>query len=620
MFFARKSPSRKRLVSRRFGVEPLERRELLSINLSGTELQILGTATSDTASVWTAPYLIYAELNGVRQSWLISSVASVYFSGYESGDTFINYTNLPTTASGGAGNDRITGGTGSDTMYGGDGDDFLDGVAGSDTLRGGNGNDRLEGGDGVDLLYGEAGADVLYGEHGNDTIYGGTGNDTAYAGAGNDATYGEAGNDYLSGEDGDDTIYAGDGDDTIYGHNGIDRLHGDNGNDTVYAGNDNDYVYGEAGDDILHGEAGNDYVYGGDDNDRVYGDGGNDRVYGDAGNDRVYGDAGDDRVYGGNGDDHLYGGSGADRFEGGSGSDTLVSIDAAATDTLFGGSNSDSFWTDNSDTISDATASELATNVHRVRSFANRADRTLDGDRIADPTDGTEYKNFADRPLFAVAGPTANDIDQGSLGDCWLLASMGAMAQANPNAVRQTVVDLGDGTYAVRLGGSSYYRVDADLPTRSATSWTPVYGGLGVDNSLWAAIVEKAFADYRTGANTYASLASGPGTEGLRGVNGQSVDWKAFDEYGSAQGLVNDIASKFDSGRAVVCGIGTVGGGASLIGNHAYTVVGVNRNAAGTVVSVILRNPHGPAGPASVTVTRAQLYACVGDVSWGSAA
>lgn len=440
MFFARKSPSRKRRVSRRFGVEPLERRELLSINLSGTELQILGTATSDTASVWTAPYLIYAELNGVRQSWLISSVASVYFSGYEGGDTFTNYTNLPTTASGGAGNDRITSGTGNDT------------------------------------------------------------------------------------------------------------------------------------------------------------------------------------IYGGNGDDHLYGGSGADQFEGGSGSDTLVSIDAAATDTLFGGANSDSFWTDDSDTISDATASESATNVHRVRSFANGADRTLDGDRIADPTDGTEYKNFADRPLFAAAGPTANDIDQGSLGDCWLLASMGAMAQANPNAVRQTVVDLGDGTYAVRLGGSSYYRVDADLPTRIATSWTPVYGGLGVDNSLWAAVVEKAFADYRTGANTYASLASGPGTEGLRGVNGQSVDWKAYDEYGSAQGLVNDIASKFDSGRAVVCVIGTVGGGAPLIGNHAYTVVGVNRNAAGTVVSVILRNPHGPAGPASVTVTRAQLYACVGDVSWGSVA
>ncbi len=57
---------------------------------------------------------------------------------------------------------------------------------------------------------------------------------------------------------------------------------------------------------------------------------------------------------------------------------------------------------------------------------------------------------------------------------------------------------------------------------------------------------------------------------------------------------------------------------------HQYTVVRVNRNSAGTVTSVVLRNPWGVDGAGSdgsddgfVTLTTAQIYAHQGAVNWG---
>ena len=84
------------------------------------------------------------------------------------------------------------------------------------------------------------------------------------------------------------------------------------------------------------------------------------------------------------------------------------------------------------DTVGDATSSELAESVHRIAGFENGADRTLDGDQIANPLDGPNYKNFADRPLFADAGPSEQDVHQGDLGDCGLLAAMGRRGLHQP--------------------------------------------------------------------------------------------------------------------------------------------------------------------------------------------
>jgi hypothetical protein len=197
---------------------------------------------------------------------------------------------------------------------------------------------------------------------------------------------------------------------------------------------------------------------------------------------------------------------------------------------------------------------------------------------------------------------------------------MGAVAGADPNTIRQTVASLGDDTYVVRLGGDDFYRVDADLPTRSRASWTPIYAGLGVDDSLWVAIVEKAYTHHRTGADTYESIESGGGSEGLTGMNATDVGRSSFSSYSGGTAVMSAIANKFERGQAVTVGISTPASGSALHARHAYTVVGVTRNAIGKVVSVDLRNPWGwdPSGAVTLTVTADDFSGlAVGSVAWG---
>src|SRR5262245_27840347 len=74
-----------------------------------------------------------------------------------------------------------------------------------------------------------------------------------------------------------------------------------------------------------------------------------------------------------------------------------------------------------------------------------------------------------------------------------------------------SIVALGDGTYAVRFfksGQEVYERIDADLPTYSWSTTTLAYNSFGVDGSMWAPMIEKAFAYFRRGLNTYASISA----------------------------------------------------------------------------------------------------------------
>jgi hypothetical protein len=605
---------------RQLGLESLERRELFSINLVGTELQVIGTSGDDRAEVWQSPDRIVAELNGERQSWRASEVESILFRGFEGDDTFTHSTNLPSTAYGHEGFDRLFGGTGIDSLYGGQGDDRLDGGAGNDLIRGGDGNDSLEGGEDNDHIYGGNGDDELYGQEGHDSLYGGAGDDLLHGQLGIDWLYAGPGNDYAWGGDDVDYLYGDNGDDWLYGERDQDYLTGGNGHDVLYGNRGDDAIYGDSGNDHLYGGDGADRCNGGDGSDTIHGENGPDELSGGRGHDELHGNSGSDTIYGDAGHDYLYAGDGADRCYGGDGNDTFVSLDAKGTDDLFGQNDYDSFWTDQADTVGDADSDENATSVHRIRSFGNGADRTLDGDEIADPTDGLFYDDFGDQPLFASTGPSEDDIDQNALGDCWLLATMGAVARTSQNTVYQTIVDLGDGTYAVRLGGNEYFRVDADLPTTDGWSKTLIYAGLGVEDSLWVALVEKAYTHYRTGANTYASIEGGLGNEALAGLNASNVGYDYTANYTSGQAVLDEVASLLDVGKAVTFDVLAVAPGAPVVGNHTYTAVGVNRDATGNVISVTLRNPWGPSGAdACVTLTGAELRAsdflfCWGDV------
>jgi hypothetical protein len=424
--------------------------------------------------------------------------------------------------------------------------------------------------------------------------------------------FGFGGNDYLEGYNGDDYLDGGAGNDTLVGYGGNDRM------------------FGGTGDDILRGMAGNDELIGGDGNDQLDGGDGHDKLWGGAGNDVLLGGNGDDQLMGDAGNDHLNGGAGADKMWGGDGDDVFIAIDGGTSDYVNVGTGRDTVWVDlnwlTSDQVYGAGSDDK---VQKVAGFANGADRTLNGDRITDPTvkSGQTYRRFANNPLFSTSGPRPTDIRQGSLGDCYALAGLSAIALDNPHAIRQNVVDFNDGTYGVRLG-NKFYRVDDDLPVNIGSTAT-AYAALGAQNSMWVAVVEKAFAHYRTGANSYASIENGWSVEINRAFGSSSAGEKSISSYSNATALANDIYNRWNTYQAVTIGFLSArvsGANAPLVMSHMYTVMNVIRNSAGTVTGIVLRNPWGFDGGGStdsntsdglVTVTPAQIYQYNGRVNWG---
>jgi Ca2+-binding RTX toxin-like protein len=456
---------------------------------------------------------------------------------------------------------------------------------------------------------------------------GGAGNDRFVNNVGNLSVrcLGRAGNDYLQGHNGNDTLYGGDGHDTLVGYGGNDRMGGEAGNDILRGMAGNDRITGDDGNDYMDGGDGVDMVSGGRDHDVLLGGNGNDHLSDNHGNDRLNGQAG------------------IDYMSAGPGEDVVISIDAAFGEYVSGGGDRDILWIDrvgsNQDKVEGETPIDL---VLGVASFANGADRTLNGDNLADPTDSGNKLRFNNvisagntlgtNPLFShnsVSGPKMTDVTQGDVGDCWLLAGLGAIALDSPHALRQNVVDFDDGTYGVRLG-NNFYRVDNEMPVwntaAGATSNNLRYAQLGAQNSMWVAVVEKAFAHYRTGANSYASLDYGWTIEVNRAFRSANAGEMDIISYSSATDLVNVMYNLYCGYQAVTIGFFSISGSVPLRANHAYTVAGFNLGASGNIVSVLLRNPWGFDGAGSdgsddgfVTLTPAQLFAQkTGMFAWGA--
>ncbi len=328
----------------------------------------------------------------------------------------------------------------------------------------------------------------------------------------------------------------------------------------------------------------------------------------------VHGSNGDDTLLGGAGDDRLYGGLGRDRILGGAGDDTIVTIGDSASERVTGGDGHDGFWTDaaRAELITDASREELeAGAVHRVPTFmtlsairfghtmpAKSMDgmqlRELVGQDVLDPHTGvtyTTYQSFRGLPLFSQAGPAETDVEQGLIGDCYLLAPLMTVARLDPDRIRQAVTELGDGTFAVRFirdAQEVYVRVDADLPTWTDPT-TPLYAALGAQRSMWVAVMEKAYTFFRKGEGTYNSIHAGWMTEGFEvlGLTPRQLDAGVV----KAADVLARIRDELAAGAAVTWATSTVPNGIPLIDGHAYAVVSVELDVNGNRMALRLRNP-----------------------------
>jgi hypothetical protein len=331
----------------------------------------------------------------------------------------------------------------------------------------------------------------------------------------------------------------------------------------------------------------------------------------------LHGGSGRDTLIAGGGDSQLFAGSARDLLVAGGGEDTLIAL-GSDSDTLAGGAAIDSFWAAKGDSITDVTPAETAVGaVHIIKPSAITNEALVASDSSSEPSigvSGIHYQSFSGDPLFAPAGPSPDDVIQGQLGDCYYLATLASIAQTDPQQIRQDIVQLSDGSFLVRFnsdGHAVYEHVDSQLPVYDDGQLA--YAQLGEDNSVWVAVMEKAFAVFRNNADSYANLNGGWMSEAFSDLGFTSTD--AYPA--SAAALASTIQSDLAANEAVTLATLSVPSGITMVADHAYTVSSVTTDDSGDVTGITLRNPWGEAGfnlPANngyLTLSPADVFSAV---------
>jgi hypothetical protein len=189
---------------------------------------------------------------------------------------------------------------------------------------------------------------------------------------------------------------------------------------------------------------------------------------------------------------------------------------------------------------------------------------------------GAQYRSFQGDPLFASDGPSPNDIAQGHIGDCTVLARLHAVAAMDPARIRRSIFDMGNGLYGVDLqpyGQDQYVVVNADLPTDAYGNL--LWAHLGHQNSLWVALIEKAWTFAKpVPANVYTAYV---GTDQMIDGAGFGTLWDAMGFSSSTFTDPNQVEAALTSGQAVVaCTVGQVSAGSQLVSQHCYDVKSIN--------------------------------------------
>lgn len=204
----------------------------------------------------------------------------------------------------------------------------------------------------------------------------------------------------------------------------------------------------------------------------------------------------------------------------------------------------------------------------------------LGGDR----PDAAGTYQYAGGSLFQ-NGISMFDIDQGGVGDCYFLASLGAAALDKPHVISNMFIDNGDGTFTVRFfkpdGSRDYVTVDRYLPTLS--NGNARYAGWGggaaseTDNELWVALAEKAYAQVnesgwigQDGTNSYSGIAFGWMDKVINQISGLDTTSENAPSMTESEAI-----NLVNSSKMLTVGFvnGTIDG---VVNNHAYTVTSYN--------------------------------------------
>jgi len=240
----------------------------------------------------------------------------------------------------------------------------------------------------------------------------------------------------------------------------------------------------------------------------------------------------------------------------------------------------------------------LYVKANALQTNADDQERVSGGGGVSAPPavpNPTTTKDLGSYPSEPVTGITLDDeslsssqVYQGSVGDCWFLASLSAVVQNDPEFIRQHMQQNADGTWTVTMyrdGKPVEITVTPDVPENS--------GGGPNGEPNWVSIYEKAAAsffggDYEDIDGDYPKVALG------------AITGKAPEETGELD--LAQIRDRLNNGPVVVTTerehtwwpFDDEVDDTRIVPGHAYSVDRVEEHDGQMMIHVV--NPWGPDG------------------------
>jgi hypothetical protein len=211
-----------------------------------------------------------------------------------------------------------------------------------------------------------------------------------------------------------------------------------------------------------------------------------------------------------------------------------------------------------------------------------------------------------------VDGISYDDVIQGNISDCYLMAAFCSIAYADPSLIEGAIRDLGHGNFDVRFHEAAYsggpmeqlrIPVTAEVPMRLGDD-SGAYGHSRDSTELWVSLMEKAYAKWKGG---YSELdQGGHAHEVMSAVTGRASEAVELRRQ-SADEIFEMIQQAMANNRPVTAGTHAADSGVQYNGTgikpwHVYSVFKGMIDEAG-VKHVQLRNPWGDTVPAGNNTT-----------------
>ncbi|XP_029303856.1 calpain-1 catalytic subunit-like [Cottoperca gobio] len=197
-----------------------------------------------------------------------------------------------------------------------------------------------------------------------------------------------------------------------------------------------------------------------------------------------------------------------------------------------------------------------------------------------------EAQNNSSDPTFFTKGASHLDFGQGSVGNCWFLASISSLTLQKGLLVQVVPMDQTFKTYAGifhfrfwRFGQWVDVVIDDYLPTLD-NQLLSVYSKNG--NEFWASLLEKAYAKV---CGSYADMSAGTPSEGSKDLcGGVTMDYELQGAHSAGHDveLWNSLCRATGCQSMICCGTAQKGGvlvntvaNTGIVDAHAYSVTGV---------------------------------------------